>query len=273
MRSIRSRLCGGFTLVEVVAATGLASLVGYTGYTILNVGLMLFAKNSAINVAHQQARRALLRMENDFHASTSQVQLTNSNGDLLPASAGPEAGISFQILRGGPFLVSANAASGSTTLTVNFAGTVPLAKQRLIIPLHHVEADIVAVSGSAPQFTVTISQPLKRSIASTFTDASGALTQCNVQAFLTERVFYTVNAGKLTRHEATHPARKLLAAGVVATAPFSLASGSNGAFDRKMVTALDLSTHDTSTSALGFKSASLMLNATVPVRDRLAENL
>src|SRR6188474_2934000 len=100
MKRLYSKARAAFTLAEMMVTTVVAALVGYTGYTILHVGLMLFAKNSAINVSHQQARKALLRMENDFHASTSQVQLTNNDGVPLPTSAGPEAGVTFQILHG-----------------------------------------------------------------------------------------------------------------------------------------------------------------------------
>ena len=273
MRRLYQRARAAFTLTEMVVTTAVAAVVGYTGYTVLHVGLMLFAKNSAINVSHQQARKALLRMENDFHASTSQVQLTNSAGTLLPASAGPEAGISFQVFRGGPYIVAANAAKGSSSITVNFGTVTPLPRQRLIIPLHRVEADIVSVSGSGPQYNVTLSQPLRREIRTTLTDPSGALIQAKVQSFLTERVFYAVSGGNLTRHEATQTTRRVLASGVVATAPFRLGPGSSGTFDRKMITALDLSTRDNGTSALGFKSANILLNASVPVRRRLAENL
>ncbi len=272
MRAILTRTRKAFTLVEVTVATALASITGYAGYSVLHVGLMLFAKNSAINVSHQQARRALLRMENDFHSSTSQVQLTNSDGTPLPTSTGPEAGISFQVSIGGPYLVSANSTKGAYSVRVNFGGKTPLPKQRLIIPLHRVEADIVSVTGSGPEYTLTLSQPLPTDINSSITAAAGT-TQCNVQAFLTERVFYTVNGGDLRRHQATNTTPRLLASGIVANTPFRLAPGSNGAFDRKMVAALDLSTRDVGTNALGFKSANILLNATVPVRQRLAENL
>src|SRR6478735_5281251 len=120
MRAILNRTRKAFTLVEVAVTTAVASLTGYAGYSVLHVGLMLFAKNSAINVSHQQARRALLRMENDFNASMSQVQLTDSNGVPLPTSIGPEAGISFQVSVGGPYLVTANSAKGANTVRVNF---------------------------------------------------------------------------------------------------------------------------------------------------------
>jgi hypothetical protein len=273
MRKLLNRARAAFTLSEVTVTSAIAASVGYTGYSILHLGLMLFAKNSAINVSHQQARAALLRLENDFHCSTSQVQLTASDGTLLPSSAGPEAGISFQIFRGGPFLISTNAAKGATTITANFGTNAPMAKQRLLIPLHQVEADIVAVSGSGPLYTVTLSQPLRRSLPATLTGPSGETIQGNVQCFLTERVYYTVSSGNLTRYEATRPAPRLLASGITSSTPFRLAQGSNGTFDRKMVTAVDLSAGDPGTNNLGFKSASILLNASVPVRQRLAEGL
>ena len=40
-----------------------------------------------------------------------------------------------------------------------------------------------------------------------------------------------------------------------------------------MVTPIDVSTADTEASNLGFKAVNIMLNTTMPVRHRLAENL
>lgn len=273
MKTRPSRLKAAFTLTELVIATAVAVIVGYTGYTILHVGLMLFVKNSAINVSHQQARIALLRIENDFHASASQVQLTNAGGGLLPSSSGPEAGISFQIMRGGPYLLTADVAKGDTSLKINFGSAKPLPQERLIIPLHGVEADIVSVSGSGPEYTLGLSVPTRRAMKVSVTDSTGATTQGNVQCFLTERVFYTVAGGKLMRKQATKPTASVLATGIVSATPFRLAPGANGVFDRKIITGLDLATVDTGSSNFGFRSANILMNATVPVRYRLAENL
>ena len=273
MKTPLSRLKAAFTLTELMVATAVAVIVGYTGFTILHVGLMLFAKNSAINVSHQQARIALLRIENDFHASASQVQLTNASGTLLPASTGPEAGISFQIMRGGPYLLTADASKGDTSLRVNFGTDKPLVKERMLIPLHGVEADIVSVSGSGPEYTIQLSAPLKRDMKVSLANGGGTATQGNVQCFLTERVYYVVSNGRLTRRQATDLTPSLLASGIVSPTPFRLAPGANGVFDRKIITGIDLATVDTGTSNLGFRSANILTNATVPVRHRLAENL
>lgn len=272
MKTFPNKCRRAFTLVEVMVTSAIAVVVSYTGYTILHVGLLLFAKNSAINVAHQQARWALMRIENDFHSSASQVQLTAADGTLLPASSGPEAGISFQVLRGGPFLVTADAAKGTTAITANFGGRAPVVKQRLLVPLHQIEADIVSVSGSGPSYTVTLAQPLRRALKTSLPSPSGTVA-ANVQCFLSERVFYTVNGGELCRREATDSTATMLASGIISSAPFRLAAGSSGTFDRKMMTAVDLSTADPKTDKLGFRSSNILLNATVPVRQRIAESL
>jgi prepilin-type N-terminal cleavage/methylation domain-containing protein len=263
----------GFSLPEVMVAVSLAALVGYGGYSILHIGLMLFAKNSAINVAHQQARSALLRMEHDFHSSISEVQLTNSDGAPLPASTGPEAGVSFQVMKGGPFLLSGGVDKGSNVISANFGASAPAVGHRLLIPLHRVEADIIAVSGSGPVYTVTLSQNITRQIPENVKDVSGANMAAQVQCFLTERVYYTVKQGRLQRWQATRPLQRLLATGIISAAPFRISQGVNGAFDRKMVTAVDLSAADQGVSNLGFRSVNIMLNTTMPVRHRLAENL
>ena len=47
-------------LVELMVSTMIVLITGGIIYTMLNTGMVLFAKNTAINMAHQQARVAVL---------------------------------------------------------------------------------------------------------------------------------------------------------------------------------------------------------------------
>ena len=68
---------------------GLIGVLGLVIYSLLNIGTVLGAKNTATNTAHQQARVAMLEMMQDLHSAVS-----------LPALQGvvgtQGSGISFQ---------------------------------------------------------------------------------------------------------------------------------------------------------------------------------
>jgi len=52
----------GFTLPEVMVATGIMTIVGLMIFLVLNSGMVLYAKNTAVNTAHQQARAGVERI-------------------------------------------------------------------------------------------------------------------------------------------------------------------------------------------------------------------
>ena len=78
----------GFTLAEIMLAGAVLSIVGMIMYEILWQGTILFTKNTAINVAHQQARTAVMRIESDLHSSVSVPQLVDASRNAV-AGFGP----------------------------------------------------------------------------------------------------------------------------------------------------------------------------------------
>src|SRR6476620_1836470 len=93
-----------FTLIEALIATAIMAIVGGILFTTLWQGTILFAKNTAINVAHQQARIAVIQIEKDLHSCVSVPQLIDSNRQPIGGN-GPAAGIAFQHFASGPFKV------------------------------------------------------------------------------------------------------------------------------------------------------------------------
>ena len=73
----------------------------------LNVGMILGAKNSAVNTAHQQARVAMLQLVQDIHSAVSLPALTDANSVPIPnpVAGTKAAGISFQLWAGGPYKI------------------------------------------------------------------------------------------------------------------------------------------------------------------------
>src|SRR5262245_4765749 len=107
--SIRAR-DRAFTFVELMMILGLTLIVGGIAFIILNAGLILFGKNTAMNMAHQQARAAMLEMQAEMHQAVSPAQLTNSDGNPVSGD-GPAAGVSFHVFAVGPVWVTENASS------------------------------------------------------------------------------------------------------------------------------------------------------------------
>jgi len=62
-RASRQRLAQqGFTLVEMLVTIAVTTVVGGMVFLILNSGMVLYAKNTAVNSAHQQARSGVDQM-------------------------------------------------------------------------------------------------------------------------------------------------------------------------------------------------------------------
>ena len=135
-RTISTR--SGSALVEVMISTTVMAIVSSIVFSILNTGMVLFAKNTAVNMAHQQARVAVLTMEADLHSAVSIPQLADATQAPV-AGNGPAAGISFQTYAAGPFQLVSTAASGQNQITVRCPNYTPKVGQRFCMPLHQVE--------------------------------------------------------------------------------------------------------------------------------------
>ena len=140
----------GFTLVELLFTMAVITVVGLVLYSLLNLITVLGAKNAALNTAHQQARTAMVRMQQDLHSAVSTPYLVDGNGNQVTGT-GPAAGISFQKWSSGPHLFKSDAAAGQNQITIQVTSgqATPVAGQRLIMPSHQIEDDITAVSGTA----------------------------------------------------------------------------------------------------------------------------
>ncbi len=104
-------------------------------FLVLNTGMVLYAKNTAVNSAHQQARAGVDQMLTNLHNSVSIPQLTDANlvplTDVVDGSGQPTpaAGISFQTFDAGPFPVVVQAELTPPRLSFS-AGATP----RLLMP-------------------------------------------------------------------------------------------------------------------------------------------
>ena len=150
----------GFSVGEMGVAVGVLGLLGLVFFQVLQSGLILSAKNTAVNAAHEEARQGVLRLTRDLHASVSIPQLRDTsfnvvNGTLSP-SASPgatpptAAGVSFQNIAGGPNWVWKDPGGGSSNIImIKDFGDNPQAGWRIILPAWGIEDDIRQVSGSS----------------------------------------------------------------------------------------------------------------------------
>jgi hypothetical protein len=164
-----------FSLPEILVTCAAFGLVGICAWYALNSGTILYAKNTAENLAHDAARTAVNRVLHDIHNAVSIPQLghidtrtpgsyTAPDGSWVPSGVsatfyaetgtGPSAGISFQVMggpgdpNGGPFNVKND--PGNPELIMIESGTthVPQLGMRLIFPYYNMEDTIVKVTSN-----------------------------------------------------------------------------------------------------------------------------
>lgn len=242
------------------------STVGVALCSLLNVSLVLGAKNVAMNTAHQQARTAMIQMLQDLHAAVSLPYLVNTDGSTANQTL-PAAGIAFQELTSGPHKISADATTNQNQVSLKLTpsgGSIPTISvgQRLIVPTHQIEDDITAVSGSGSNITVTLAHNLPVAISGTAT--------YTIVALITNRCSYTVANGNLQWEGST--AKKTFAVlgnDITSTVPFSIPQTPAGALYYRFVSAINLSTADPNYSNRGFKAANIFLNGQIPMKARL----
>lgn len=259
----------GATLLELSIAMGLIGTIGLAIFSMLNIGMILGAKNTAVNTAHQQARIAMLQMVQDLHSAVSLPALTDANAVPLPSPPPntPAAGISFQLWAGGPYQISADSTATSAVVQIQtVAGdVVPKAGQRLIIESHEIEQDITNVADAGGgKYNLTLASAIGVAIQGTQSP-----TNYNIPCFITNRCSYVVNNGAL---EWNGPSQRTIfeaLGNITSPTPFSIPSTPGGALYYRFVAAINLSTSDSKTSNRGFKSANILLNGQVPQRARL----
>jgi type II secretory pathway pseudopilin PulG len=190
-----------FTLAEMGVAVGVAGLLGLAFFQVLQSGLTLAAKNTAVNSAHEEARQGVLRLTRDVHASISVPQLRDSSFAVIsstpvPGSSTPiaptAAGVSFQNIASGPNYIWKD--PGNPSLIMIRDNPKPIEGQRVIIPFWGIEDDIAKVTagGSANHSNVFTVHALETNI----NGAPGFMNGTTYAiTYYTDRVMYVVENG------------------------------------------------------------------------------
>ncbi len=264
---LHSRSSRGITLVEMMVTTALIGVLGLVVFSLLNIGMVLGAKNTAVNTAHQQARTAMLQMAQDFHSAVSLPFLVDTSGNPV-AGAGPAAGISFQEWTMGPYRIQLDVAVGANFVQcqVPAGTTVPdptIRKLRLVVPTHQIEDDITALlKGSGGKLNITTAHAIPVPITGT--------SSYHIVCFITDRCSYTViNGAMVWQGPTVKKAFSVMGSNITNPTPFTTPLTPAGALYYRFIAAIDLSTADLTYSNRGFKSANILLNGDVPMRARL----
>jgi hypothetical protein len=283
----------GLTLIELMFTTVLIGALGLIIYSLLNSGMVLGAKNTAVNTSHQQARVAMLEMVQGFHSSVSLPALANASGTPYPSPVPTNAeGIAFQQLRSGPHKILSGGSgpngdytTSDNTIHIKVTGAssaAPAVGERLIIPTHQIEGDVTAVSGNTGNLSVTMDNFLVapgtpssyqlpgggwaiHALPIAISGTGSALG--DIVCFITDRCSYTVASNTLNWN--WKGTTRTVANDVTNPTPFSAPTTPAGALYYRFVAAIDLSTADLQYNNRGFKSANILLNGQVPIKAQL----
>jgi len=246
---------------------GLTALVGGIAYLILNTGMILFATNTSMNVAHQQARMAMLQMQREMYQAVSPTQLTDEDGAPVNGD-GPAAGISFHVFASGPYPVTAKANAGQNQVSMNLGTYQAKAGNRLVIANHELEIDIAQDTAGTGNQTLILTENVPHTINSQDVGDQGEMVDKPVYGIITERVGYRIKNGELVYQD---PRGQLvvLAREITSDKPFSRSKKGSNSSNPRFIAAINLSTgkgKGKGPKRNRYKSSSMILDAEVPAR-------
>jgi len=291
----------GFTLGETMVTIGLASIVAVCGgYMLLN-GLILFAKNTAENVAHDQNRIAINRLVRDIHSAVSVPQLGHVVSGALnkhanaPAGSwtpygtdvafwadsgtGPAAGIAFKKMgnmtdkNGGPFELKQDPGDPDLIMIKSYT-TVPLVGMDIVFPYYNdttglpMEGTIYKVeSNGNDHYNIWIEGGLESRIK--------VKKDTNVICYYMSRYCYVVENGKLNFYSTAPPPTGVtwpvtLARNIINESNRALAATPFTQATTEFV-GINLTTEDNRYTNRNYKAVNTLLAGSVPIRAQLSK--
>jgi type II secretory pathway pseudopilin PulG len=206
LRALSQRRLLAFSVPEMMVAIGVLGLLGVIFFQVLQSGLVLSAKNTAVNAAHAEARQGILRMTRDIHASISVPQLRDETFAIVSATPAPNAspgatpptaaGVSFQNIAYGPnYLWKDPSPSGNSPIMIKDGPYAPEAGMRLIVPFWGVEDTIIRQAGASQGAHSNIwlanqQEQILGNKSPTFGGSTYAIT------YYTNRIMYVVRNGQ-----------------------------------------------------------------------------
>jgi prepilin-type N-terminal cleavage/methylation domain-containing protein len=256
----------GFTLAETLVAVAAASVVALGMVALLNSGMTLFARNVAINMAHQQARNGMMRVVRDLHQAVSIPQLVDASFNPVDAAGATTAGITFQIVANGPFQIINDPTAPALIQvgTTNPKPAAPSIGDHMVVLDYDVEVDITnitAAGAGSNHWNVFLKDGNETRIQT----KSGSFVVC----YITRRVGYVVNNSELRFYPnlvATPGTYSVVAHNITSPKPFSIPLNATGTPDTRY-TSVNLTAMDPTYSNRGYKNTGMQLvDSRVPYR-------
>ena len=294
----RDQRVAGFTLVEMMITTVVFALTGGMVFIFLNSGMNLYAKNTAVNTAHQQARAGVDLMLANIHAAVSIPQLVDQNlTPLPPPGTGPAAGINFQAFDFGPYLLwtSQNVAAAQTFVVITVPSTNPptlpastnTTGLRFNIPSHGIEQNIQSITAFGDFRVINFAGAVGADIilndngpnSNGNGNGNGDGTS-NIMGFVTRRVSYAIAGADPYYELRYYPTNNLQVFRVIARnvtspnagqapTPFRVLFNQAGGADFRSVAAVNLSTAEPQYSERGYAAVNMFIDSNIPFRSKL----
>lgn len=291
----------GYTLVELLISTLIASLLGAGLLLYSSSALRMISRNLATNRSHDAVRGSLERILSDLHNAASTFSLVNFDGtsysDVAPSVTSNQDpyslqyisaranGVKFLTFAGGPYKLLGNAsgaspiASTATTLKFEFGvnGKLPYKPKigdKLQLPLIAREFDITAVpappTASNTQGTVTLSDQIGFTIYTSGTTPAGVTNPITIGNFY-QRVGYTVWNNQLRYHLVYPPAAAgdtvVVRNNVTSPKPFGLLfPTASSTLTDNLNLRVSLEAYDLSYSARLFQNGTTTVQTIIPSR-------
>jgi hypothetical protein len=283
---------GAYTLADTMVTCAILGVVGVCVFAILNSGTILYAKNTAANLAHDQSRIAVNRVLHDIHEAVSIPQLGHIVQGNLAANPGAPAGswtpsgtnvtfyaepspspspgssaVAFQMMggpsdpNGGPFNV-VNDPANPELIQIGSGNTAPQIGMRLIFPYYNMEDNIVKVtSNGSNHYNIWTQSALE----TRFKTKKNTYNIC----YYTSRWVYAIENGELHLYSSA-PAPNggtwpiVVARSIISATPFTQPT--------TQYIGVNLTTQATNYSNRNYKAVNTLLAGSVPYRAQLCVN-
>ena len=279
MRRIFSKR--GYTLAEVTIALFSIGILGMALTMFSSTSTRFIARNLATNHSHEAARIASMELLRDLRDAATSFRQFNYDGTsyttvtavattdvdaLTGLYAGNRTnGITYRQIFAGPLVMTTNTTPTTTSIAFTFppGTTLPIAGDKVNIPLVSQPYDITAVSVSGTTVTLTLGQP----VGYTLNTVSPNLITGNFY----RKVAFTVYNNELRYHPnfngANRDTYKVVRNCITSPLPFSLLFKSDGSTDSNSVR-VSLEITDLGYSQQKFGNGTTTLYTVIPARNQ-----
>ncbi len=188
-----------FTLVETMIGTVIFALLGGIVYTLLNLGMTLYAQNVSLGQTHSNGLEATEKLYLEIAAAEETPELTDDTGASL-AGNGPSAGVRFYNL-GSPLtyqvILPVSAAAYSITITKTGTQPQPLPGDKITMADLGFQGVITSITNVGGTHTLWFATPIGDGfVPSKFV---GTVIPSGAKCFLLQPTAF-ISVGSVLRH-------------------------------------------------------------------------